>query len=182
MCTKGVVYDLLLNYLYHNTLVGIIVSEANNPASEASLAKFGAKRQFFASWIKIPSDMRHISDLNPASKNQNSMPCKLSHMLKFLFQGKNFTSSLWWHQNLCSYVVRHNATNILLDFLKTYRLEGVENLFFTGSFWPAKNFLIHRSRAQNFSFRKFELNVICNTYSFKYTSTRLAVEGWFLPY
>ena len=25
------------------------MSEANNPASEASLAKFGAKRQFFAS-------------------------------------------------------------------------------------------------------------------------------------
>ena len=28
---------------------GHIVSEANNPASKASLAKFGAKRQFFAS-------------------------------------------------------------------------------------------------------------------------------------
>ena len=40
---------MLLNYLYHYTLVGNIVSEANNPASKASLAKFGAKRQFFAS-------------------------------------------------------------------------------------------------------------------------------------
>ena len=28
------------------------MSEANNPASEASLAKFGAKRQFFASLNK----------------------------------------------------------------------------------------------------------------------------------
>ena len=56
LCTKRVDNDLLLNYLYHNSLVGNIVSEANNPASEANnpaseanLAKFGAKRQFFAS-------------------------------------------------------------------------------------------------------------------------------------
>ena len=36
---------------YSNTFSDHIVSEANNPASEASLAKFGANRQFFASWI-----------------------------------------------------------------------------------------------------------------------------------
>ena len=53
LCTKRVDNDLLLNYLYHNTLVGNIVSEANNPASEASLANIGAKRQFFASTQEI---------------------------------------------------------------------------------------------------------------------------------
>ena len=42
-------YDLLLNYLYHNTLIGHNVSEANYPAREASLAKFCAKCQYFAS-------------------------------------------------------------------------------------------------------------------------------------
>ena len=38
-----------MTYLNHNTLVGHSVSEANNPAS---LAKFGTKRQFFASVYK----------------------------------------------------------------------------------------------------------------------------------
>ena len=43
---------LILNYLYHIKPFGIIVSEVNKPASEASLANIGAKRQFFASYIK----------------------------------------------------------------------------------------------------------------------------------
>ena len=53
LCAKRVDNDLLLNYLYHNSLVGNIVSEANNPASEASLAKFGAKRHFLLVHLKF---------------------------------------------------------------------------------------------------------------------------------
>ena len=47
------VFPLNLLFSVNTSLAGLgahhIVSEANNPASEASLAKFGAKRQFFAS-------------------------------------------------------------------------------------------------------------------------------------
>ena len=43
------------------------MSEANNLASEASLAKFGAKRQFFASISKNLSQMYALSFFNQSS-------------------------------------------------------------------------------------------------------------------
>ena len=50
-------------YLYHNTLVGHIVKEEKNLASEARLSKLGAKRQIFASFPKISKHSRPCSEL-----------------------------------------------------------------------------------------------------------------------
>ena len=61
------VFPLSLLFSVNTSLAGLgahhIVSEANNPASEASLVKFGTKRQFFASeaeiWRRHSQDQPH---------------------------------------------------------------------------------------------------------------------------
>ena len=55
---------MLLNYLNHNTVVDHIVSEANNPASEASLANFGAKRKFLLVFIKTSNFEKYLIECN----------------------------------------------------------------------------------------------------------------------
>ena len=69
---------MLLSYLYHKTLVDHIVSEANRPASEACLDKFGAKRQFFASLYKRKLNLKLLPP-HPPVQHREWKACRVEN-------------------------------------------------------------------------------------------------------